>query len=59
MSALQTARDAVLAAGFSGVDYLALVDGPSLAPIDTPAHGCRIVAAAQLGGVRLIDNIAA
>jgi pantoate--beta-alanine ligase len=57
-SALQTARDAVLAAGFSSVDYLALVDGPSLAPIDAPTDNCRIVAAAHLGSVRLIDNIA-
>jgi len=58
VSALQTACDTVRAAGFSSVDYLALVDGPSLAPIDTPTADCRIVAAAHLGSVRLIDNIA-
>jgi len=58
-AALAAARAAVLAAGFSAVDYLALVDGPSLAPIAAPVDGARIVAAARLGSVRLIDNIAA
>lgn len=58
-SALQTARASVTAAGFHAIDYLALVDGPSLAPIDAPIAGARIIAAAHLGSVRLIDNIAA
>lgn len=40
-----------------GVDYLTLVDGPSLAPIGTPAPGARLIAAARLGSVRLLDNI--
>ena len=48
------------AAGFE-VDYLALVDGPSLAPLacESSRAGARLIVAARLGSVRLIDNIAA
>jgi pantoate--beta-alanine ligase len=53
--ALDIARSEVLAAGFERIDYLALADADSLAPVDhAPA---RMVAAAWLDGVRLIDNI--
>jgi len=38
-------------------DYLALVDGPSLAPISAAAPGARLIAAARLGSVRLLDNV--
>lgn len=38
-------------------DYLALVDGPSLAPIATAAPDARLIAAARLGTVRLLDNV--
>jgi pantoate--beta-alanine ligase len=55
---LAEGRAQLTAAGFA-VDYLALVDGPTLAPLDRAAPGARIVAAARLGSVRLIDNIAA
>lgn len=56
--ALSRARDAVLAAGFGRVDYLDLCDAATLGP---PLAGrpWRIVGAAVIGGVRLIDNIAA
>jgi pantoate--beta-alanine ligase len=54
---LATAQDALGAAGF-GVDYLALVDGPGLAPLDRICPGARLIAAARLGSVRLLDNIA-
>jgi len=57
-AATGAARTALTEAGFA-VDYVALVDGPSLAPIDAPRPGARLIAAARLGGVRLIDNIAA
>jgi pantoate--beta-alanine ligase len=43
-------------AGFS-VDYLALVDGPSLAPIEAVEANARLIVAARLGAVRLIDNV--
>jgi pantoate--beta-alanine ligase len=45
-------------AGFV-VDYLALVDGESLLPIAQPRPGARFIAAAKLGAVRLLDNVAA
>jgi pantoate--beta-alanine ligase len=45
-------------AGFV-LDYLALVDGPTLEPLEAAVPGSRIIAAARLGSVRLIDNIAA
>jgi pantoate--beta-alanine ligase len=52
-------RDAVrqLAAEGFDVDYIALVDGTTLVPIDRTAPGARLIAAAKLGRVRLIDNV--
>ncbi len=50
---------AELSAKAFAVDYLALVDGATLAPMTTTAPGARLIAAARLGGVRLLDNIAA
>ena len=47
------------AAGFSSVDYVAVRDADSLAPIhDVAAGPARILAAAWLGRTRLIDNLA-
>jgi pantoate--beta-alanine ligase len=40
------------------VEYLALVDGSNLVPIDAVLPGARLIAAARLGTVRLLDNIA-
>ncbi len=54
--ALDDARGALSEQGF-GVDYLELVDGPSLSPLEAPRSGARLIAAARLGGVRLLDNI--
>ncbi len=56
--ALATARAAIQKAGYSDIDYLDLRDGLTLAPLTGPAPGARLFAAAWLGGVRLIDNIA-
>lgn len=55
--ALSGARQALIEAGFSNVDYVALVDADSLEPIESPSEPMRLLAAASLGGVRLIDNI--
>lgn len=44
--------------GFT-VGYLALVDGPTLSPLDRPRPEARLIAAAKLGTVHLLDNIAA
>jgi len=53
---LEEAQAALREAGFA-VDYVALVDGPSLAPLDTAQDGARLIAAARLGSVRLLDNV--
>lgn len=56
-TALDTARQALLAAGFAGVDYLELRDAESLALLDSPQENARLFVAARLGKARLIDNI--
>jgi pantoate--beta-alanine ligase len=38
-------------------DYIALVEGPTLVPINRAGSGARLIAAARLGSVRLLDNI--
>ncbi len=50
--------DASLRADGFAVDYLDLVHGASLDRIDRGVAGARILAAARLGSVRLLDNIA-
>lgn len=57
-AALAAAREAIGAAGFSSIDYVALVDAASLEPLDGPLGAMRLIAAATIGGTRLIDNIA-
>ena len=44
-------------AGFR-VDYVALVDGPTLQPLAVTRAPARLIAAARLGSVRLLDNVA-
>jgi pantoate--beta-alanine ligase len=39
------------------VDYLAVVDPETLAPVETVSRGSRVLVAATVGGVRLIDNL--
>ena len=56
--ALDTARKSLVEAGFSRIDYFALVDSATLEPLDTPAAGMRLLAAAVIGPARLIDNLA-
>jgi pantoate--beta-alanine ligase len=55
-TALSASRAVLQTAGL-GVDYLALVDGPALRPIENLQSGARLIAAARLGTVRLLDNI--
>ncbi|MDA1356816.1 MAG: pantoate--beta-alanine ligase [Proteobacteria bacterium] len=45
-------------AGFDRIDYLALCDGESLAPLLEAKTGGRLLAAVRLGRTRLIDNLA-
>lgn len=57
-AALNQAKAMVLAAGFSAVDYIALCSAETLDPLAQPDRPARLLAAAWLDGVRLIDNIA-
>ena len=56
--ALARGRDDLARAGFERIDYLDLRDGETLAARDRAAPGARLFAAAWLGDIRLIDNIA-
>ncbi|TDX33149.1 pantoate--beta-alanine ligase [Rhodovulum visakhapatnamense] len=54
---LATARAAIMAAGFAEVEYLELRAAADLAPLEAADVPARLLVAAHLGGVRLIDNI--
>lgn len=56
--ALDAARRALRDAGFSRIDYLALVDAGTLEPVDSAGTDQRLIAAAVIGNTRLIDNMA-
>jgi len=55
---LAAARAAILDAGFSEVEYLELRAEGTLAPLAALDGPARLLAAAHLDGVRLIDNVA-
>jgi pantoate--beta-alanine ligase len=55
--ALATARRAVLAGGYTEVEYLELRSAATLAPVAALTEPARLLAAAHLDGVRLIDNV--
>ena len=44
-------------AGFTSVDYLAVCDPESLAPLERMEDPARVLAAVWLGETRLIDNL--
>jgi len=56
-AALEQAKRLLSDAGFSRVDYFALVDSDTLEPVETPAGEMRLIAAAVIGTTRLIDNL--
>lgn len=56
--ALSRATAAVLAEGFESVEYIDLRDAETLGPMTDADRPLRMLAAAWLDGVRLIDNIA-
>jgi pantoate--beta-alanine ligase len=56
---LDHAITSIQAAGFSEVEYLELRAEDNLQPMDTLDRPARLLVAAFLGGVRLIDNIPA
>ncbi len=54
---LARGRKAIVAAGFASVEYLELRRDADLVPAADAAAPSRLLAAAWLGGVRLIDNL--
>lgn len=56
--AMKTARAEVLAAGFEEVEYIELRSAAMLERVSNLAAPARMLAAARIGGVRMIDNIA-
>ena len=56
-SAVIEAKAALGRAGFGPVDYFAYVDGNTFEPLEVKPPGGRLIAAASLGKVRLIDNV--
>lgn len=55
--AIREAAEKLRAAGFERVEYIELRDAETLMPSDDPRRARRMLAAAWLDGVRLIDNI--
>ena len=55
---LEEAKASLREAGYSRVDYFALVDAGTLEPLDAPQGEMRLIAAAVIGSTRLIDNLA-
>jgi pantoate--beta-alanine ligase len=57
-TAEESTREELLKAGFDCVDYVAIRDAATLAPIESIDGAARILAAVRIGGTRLIDNMA-
>ncbi|MEE1876635.1 pantoate--beta-alanine ligase [Altererythrobacter litoralis] len=58
-NALATLERRLVEGGFASVDYAALADAQSLAPLTSlPPAPARLLVAARIGGTRLIDNMA-
>ncbi|HEY0300819.1 MAG TPA: pantoate--beta-alanine ligase [Rhizomicrobium sp.] len=57
-TAEQFAKTDLREAGFDTVDYVAIRDGATLAPLETLDRPARVLAAAKIGATRLIDNMA-
>ncbi|GAA4824824.1 pantoate--beta-alanine ligase [Sphingosinicella ginsenosidimutans] len=55
--ALARARARLEAAGFAPIDYVALHDAETLAPLASLDRPARLLAAARIGTTRLIDNL--
>jgi len=56
-TALRTAKQSLVDAGFLRIDYVALVDAATLEPLEHPQGEMRLIAAAVIGTTRLIDNL--
>ena len=58
VDAIANGTAALRAAGFTRIDYLAVCDAETLAPVERISAPARVLAAAWLGETRLIDNVA-
>jgi pantoate--beta-alanine ligase len=56
-AALAVAWDKLAKAGFDPIDYVALADAETLAPVTSLGRPARLLAAARIGRTRLIDNL--
>ena len=56
--ALAAAQGRLARAGFDPIDYVALCDAETLAPVEDLRRPSRLLAAAKIGRTRLIDNVA-
>lgn len=56
--ALAAVRERLEKAGFDPIDYVALCDSETLAPLTSLDRPARLLAAARIGRTRLIDNLA-
>jgi pantoate--beta-alanine ligase len=54
---LAAARETLGKAGFGPIDYVELRDAETLAPVTSLERPSRLLAAARIGGTRLIDNL--
>jgi pantoate--beta-alanine ligase len=54
----ENGKQALLEAGFAAVDYVAVRDAETLAPLEKLERPARLLAAATVGSTRLIDNMA-
>lgn len=54
----ESGKRALLEAGFSSVDYLAVRDAETLATLTSLDRPARVLAAASIGSTRLLDNMA-
>ncbi|MGZ6009825.1 MAG: pantoate--beta-alanine ligase [Rhizomicrobium sp.] len=52
------AASRLLGCGFTSVDYVAIRDAATLEKLETLVRPARVLAAAKIGGTRLIDNMA-
>ena len=57
-TALAAATAKLASAGFDAIDYVALREADTLAPLDRLDRPARLLAAARIGKTRLIDNLA-
>lgn len=53
----RSGKAALLEAGFDSVDYVAIRDAATLSQLDVSTSNMRVLAAATIGGTRLIDNV--